>query len=143
MKKLLLLYLIIILSCNILAQDVTEVKNPWQISGSASFGSSYYGITGLENRQRPLGYFVNINLNPKVYNLSLPFSITINQQQTRFTQPFNRFGISPKYKWVTVHAGHRNLYFSDFTLSGVTLVMAPKKTISTWYIYKQKMIPTV
>ena len=85
-------------------------------------GTSFYNVTGLEGRQRPLGYSININLTPRIYNLSLPFNITINQQQTRFTQPFSRFGISPKYKWVTLHGGHRNLYFSDFTLSGVTFL---------------------
>lgn len=120
MRKLLLFIIILMWSTLAHAQDFSSGKADVQITGSASAGFNVYDMSGAPDRQRPFGYFVNISLSPQINNLSLPFTVIINQQQTRFTQPFNRFGISPKYKWVTLHAGHRNLNFSDFTLSGIT-----------------------
>jgi hypothetical protein len=50
----------------------------------------------------------------------MPFSATFSQQNQSFTrpQPFNQFGISPHYKAFTIHAGYRNMTFSEFTLGG-------------------------
>lgn len=38
--------------------------------------------------------------------------------ENKFYQPFNQFGISPKYKWATLHLGYRNLTYSNYTLAG-------------------------
>lgn len=56
--------------------------------------------------------------------IDVPFSASFSQQQAGFTQPFNQYGISPKYKWVTAHIGYRNMTFSDFTLAGHTFLGA-------------------
>ena len=39
-----------------------------------------------------------------------------------YGQAYNAIGASPSYKkWLTLHAGHRNLEFSPFTLAGNTI----------------------
>ncbi|MBK8343288.1 MAG: hypothetical protein IPL12_08230 [Bacteroidetes bacterium] len=42
----------------------------------------------------------------------------LSEQERSFRQPFNQFGASPQYKWITVHAGYRNITFSPYTLAG-------------------------
>ena len=106
------------------AQEITEDAKPFEISGALSVGGNAYSISGAPDRQRPYGWFINLSLTPRVYNFSFPITVVINQQQTLLTDPFTRFGVSPSYKWATLHLGHRNLYFSDFTLSGVTFLGA-------------------
>ncbi|HWV33747.1 MAG TPA: hypothetical protein VN038_29030, partial [Dyadobacter sp.] len=54
--------------------------------------------------------------------ITLPFSGVLGNQGTSFRQPFNQFGLSPSYKWTTVHAGYRNVTFSPFTLAGHTFL---------------------
>jgi hypothetical protein len=81
----------------------------------------------MENRQSPFAYGLNANLNLSLYGLvSLPLSFTwYNQQSSSFNYPsFNRFGMSPKYKWITTHFGHRNMRLSEFTLNGQSFLGA-------------------
>ena len=42
----------------------------------------------------------------------------IASQNKSFNTPFNRFGLSPSYKWIKLDLGWRSLNFSQFTLSG-------------------------
>ncbi|MCX6271326.1 MAG: hypothetical protein NTU44_08945, partial [Bacteroidetes bacterium] len=44
-----------------------------------------------------------------------------SSQDRSFTQPFNQYGVSPTYKWITIHAGYRNIFFSPYTLAGATI----------------------
>lgn len=117
------LALLLVYQVSVGAQDLSGEQKPFRFNGSIAAGGSYYKVSGLDiNRQNPYGYYLSINATPSVYGLSLPFTIVLNEQGTRFGQPFNRFGISPNYKWATLHLGHRNLRFSEFTLNGVTML---------------------
>ena len=57
-----------------------------------------------------------------VYGISIPLYFTYSEQDRSFRQPFNQLGMSPTYKWATVHAGYRNLTFSPYTLAGHTML---------------------
>ena len=48
--------------------------------------------------------------------------MTISEQERRFSQPFNYYGVSPYYKWIKLHLGYRNVRFSDFTLAGANFL---------------------
>ena len=53
----------------------------------------------------------------------MPFSFNwYSNEKAGFTQPFNQFGISPTYKWLTFHLGYRNVSFSEYTLNGYTFL---------------------
>ena len=110
------------------AQDLANLKNvkPFTVGGSVGLSSVFYNANGIENRQSPFSYGFNANLAMSVYGISLPLSfVWYNQQSSTFNYPsFNRFGISPKYKWITVHAGHRNMRLSEYTLNGYTFLGA-------------------
>ena len=110
------------------AQDFTNIKNakPFSINGNIGLSSVVYNTSGVE-RQSPFTYGVNANVNISAYGvLSLPFSfVWYNQQSSNFNYPsFNRFGMSPKYKWITGHFGHRSMQLSEYTLNGHTFLGA-------------------
>ncbi len=110
------------------AQELSDLKSlkPFDINGSIGLNSSFYSVSGIPERQAPFAYGVNANATLTVYGISMPFSFTWynNNKKGSFSQPFNQFGISPTYKWLTVHLGYRNLSFSEFTLNGYTFLGA-------------------
>lgn len=115
--------IMIFLTIGISAQNLKEISGskPITTGGYLSLNQTLYHAKGIENRRDPYFWQFNANFNLKLFELvDLPFSLVLSQQNKQFDQPqpFNRFGISPNYRYVTLHLGHRSLYFSDFTMSG-------------------------
>lgn len=109
------------------AQDLSNLKDvkPLAVSGTIGLNTSFYNASGIPERQSPLSYGINANATLTLYGISMPFSFTwYSNQKAGFRQPFNQFGISPTYKWLTVHLGYRNVSFSEFTLNGYTFLGA-------------------
>lgn len=102
------------------AQDLEGIgqRDAVVISGGISAQSVFYGRDGIAARRSPFSYTLNGAVTADLYDLSLPFSFTVGEQERGFSQPFNQFGVSPRYKWITGHIGYRNLTFSPYTLAG-------------------------
>ena len=79
-------------------------------------------VSGIEARQKPFSFILTANATISLYSFDLPFSFSISDKQTSYSQPFNQFGMSPHWKWITVHGGYRNLTFSSFTMAGHTFL---------------------
>ena len=105
-------------------QTIDPAAKPVQVSGSLGGNFSYYSVSGIPQRRQPYGYSLFGNVNLRLYNFSIPFTVAVSQQGTSFSQPFSRFGVSPEYKWAKLHLGYRNMSFSEFTLGGVTFLGA-------------------
>ncbi len=98
-------------------------QKPMIVSGSLSARAIFYGANGIANRREPFSYILTGNPVLSFYNtLVVPLSFTYSEQDRAFRQPFNQFGMSPYYKWLKVHAGYRNITFSQFTLAGHTFL---------------------
>ncbi len=112
----------LISSINLKAQDLEGIskKKPFEISGNLSAFSDGYFVNGIAPRSTPFNWRLNGSPTLTVYGISLPFYFNIGSQGRNFTQPFNQFGVSPKYKGVTAHLGWRNLTYSQYTLSGIS-----------------------
>ncbi len=124
------LYLLLLAGCWpaswSIAQDLSQLstKKPVKITGSIGF-RSYYSTGGQSPlyKANPFGVALAGSVNITFFSgISLPFSVAYSNRQTSFTQPFNQVGFSPTYKGFTLHAGYRNLRFSDYTLNGFTLL---------------------
>lgn len=103
--------------------DGVDLKHPVKVTGGINAHTGFYTAFGAPNRRPPFTYALQANLNFKVLGMiDVPFTASFSQQQAAFTQPFNQYGISPKYKWITAHIGWRNMTFSDFTLAGHTFL---------------------
>lgn len=106
------------------AQDLTNLGSvkPIVFSGNLQARSFVYNANGIAARQDPFSYVFDGNANVSLYGWNIPFSFTYSQQDKSFRQPFNQFGMSPRYKWITLHGGYRNLNFSPYTLAGHTML---------------------
>lgn len=91
---------------------------PLTFSGNLSNRLVFYNASGMPSRRDPFGYVLGGNLNIGIYEFYLPFSFSLSNQGTSYGQPFNQFGLSPTYKWATLHLGYRNVTHSSFTLAG-------------------------
>lgn len=125
--RILLIFLII--SNSLVSQDLNNIekKDLVKVGGALSLNSTFY----LGSAERPPFFWqMSGNLNIVTPLFTIPISLTLSQQQ-KFSfndffdsqskaaaQPFNQFGMSPKYKSVTSHIGYRSLKFSEFSLSG-------------------------
>ena len=121
MKKLSILISILLLSISAFSQDLTKLKkqDPFKFTGSVAVGGFFYNASGINARQQPYGYSLSANPTFSFYGFSVPVSVVLNEQGSRFQHPFNRFGISPEYKWIKLHLGHRNMNYSPFSVGGV------------------------
>lgn len=127
LTKILLFSILMFVISTLNAQDLANLKEarPVLVNGSIGFGSSFYNASGILNRQSPFAYGINANATLTLYGISMPFSFTwYSNDKAGFRQPFNQFGISPTYKWLTLHLGYRNVSFSEFTLNGFTFLGA-------------------
>ncbi|KRT14034.1 hypothetical protein ASU31_21730 [Pedobacter ginsenosidimutans] len=121
MKRISLLVLFLFAACYLAkSQDLSQItkQKPFAINGTVGLGLGTYNVSGIPARQRDFSYIFNGAPTLTVYGVTFPFSVVISDQQRSYTQPFNQYGISPTYKWITFHAGWQSLEFSPFTLAG-------------------------
>ncbi|WP_343306548.1 hypothetical protein AAHN97_05475 [Chitinophaga niabensis] len=121
-----LLLLLLVSPLFLQAQNVEQLlrSKPFGFSGKVDVNTIFYNATGISNRYLPFNYVISGAPVISIYGMQIPFSFIIGKQQSSFTQPFNQFGLSPSYKWITVHAGYRNLSWSPLTLGGHTFLGA-------------------
>lgn len=102
------------------AQDLSNVKEeqPVKISGSFNSTGIGYHAYGIENRRDPFNWYMTAGLSISLYGWSIPFSFTYSNQDHSFSQPFNRYGVAPEYKWVKTYIGYNSMNFSRYTLAG-------------------------
>ncbi|MEZ4920971.1 MAG: hypothetical protein R2792_17850 [Saprospiraceae bacterium] len=114
--------LLLFFALGLCAQDVEQMvkdKNPISLSGSISLGAQAYQVQGISPRSGSPFWNLSGNAALSVYQIRMPFSFTVGRQGSNVNYPtFSRFGISPSYKWLKVHAGWRNMHFSPYTLAG-------------------------
>ncbi len=114
--------LILILS-QVKAQDVEQIikAKPFSWTGAIGTTMTTYLMKGDQNRMNPFHYGFYGNVNIRIYEtFELPFAFNYSQYGLDIDKPFYQMGISPKYKWVQVHLGHRNMFFNSYTLAGHT-----------------------
>lgn len=106
------------------AQRIEQMVHakPVILSGSLDATGIFYHASGITPRYPSFNYVVTGSPVIALYGWNIPFSFVIGKEQNSFSQPFNQFGASPSYKWITIHAGYRNLTFSPYTLAGHTFL---------------------
>ena len=119
-------------------KDFYSFGEPFQMGGGMGINLRSYNANGGPLRQDPFFYSVDANINFKIYQIDLPFSIILTAKNTNKSLPsltdlketlknninnkkngFGRFGISPHYKWAKLHLGHRTMNFSKYTMSNI------------------------
>jgi hypothetical protein len=103
------------------AQDTGSVVQPpklFQFHGTISLGSTVYYTTGINSRRKPVSWHISGAPHLSVKRMQVPIFAVAGDPDRYYRQPFNQFGLSPRYKWATWHAGYRSLNYSPFTLAG-------------------------
>jgi hypothetical protein len=115
-----------LLAGNSEGQDLADLKNqkPFTFHGSVGLNLMAYTVSGIPARQDPFSWVFSANATISFYGIDLPFSIAISDKQKNYSQPFDQFGLSPHWKWITGYIGYRNVTWSQFTLAGHTFVGA-------------------
>ena len=110
---------------SVCGQDIANLKNqkPVTFHGSVTNSFIFYD-PGKPGSKPDLTWVISANAVLSVYGIQMPFSFSYSASKVNYTQPFNQFGLSPKYKWITLHLGYRNMTFSNYTLSGYTFLGA-------------------
>jgi len=108
------------------AQDLEAIgqQKPVTISGGASARLLFYSAKGIPDRRKPFSYVFTGSPTLTLYGMTIPFYFVYSEQERNFRQPFNQFGLSPHYKWITLHGGYRNITYSPYTLGGHTILGA-------------------
>lgn len=104
------------------AQDLATIKDqrPYDHSGSLNLQGGPYIYTGDGSpRNQPWFWNAHGQYTARLFGWDIPFSFNIGSQERRYTQPFNRYGMSPHYKWVKLHLGYRSMRFNPYTMSGL------------------------
>ena len=108
---------------NLSAQDVEQVikSKPVTISGGLNANTTYYATNATNPQRDPFMWIINGNMNLNLYGVvNAPFSFMLSKENKTFNQPsYKHFGISPKYKAVTVLLGYREMNFSQYSMSGI------------------------
>ena len=104
------------------AQDVEQIARakPVTLGGALSVGSQFYDVSGIMPRSASPMWGVSGNASLNFYGvLDVPVSFTVGRQGSNASYPnFQQFGLSPRYRWLTVRGGWRAMHFSNYTLSG-------------------------
>ncbi|MCB0686362.1 MAG: hypothetical protein KDC53_07550 [Saprospiraceae bacterium] len=117
----------LLLVVQILAQDLGQLDaaHPVQLSGGMTINLGAYSAAGISGRRDPFSYLVLGRLNFNLFGVvDVPIGVSFTQQENGFSQPFNHYGMSPRYKWIQTHVGYRNLTWSPYTLNGHTFLGA-------------------
>jgi len=113
-------------------------KDPLKVSGAITAFSTFNHISGIDRRRDPFIWRLSANLNFDFMGITAPFSANYSSGNTLYSFRFPSYklpsyqfvGISPTYKWITLHFGTRSMDFSDYTLanhsfSGVGIELKP------------------
>ncbi|MEL6392734.1 MAG: hypothetical protein AAFR97_08260, partial [Bacteroidota bacterium] len=90
------------------------------LSGFVRANADYNETFDTTQAFEPFGYSLQASATVSIYGLSVPFSLTYrsNRFATGYRFPFNRYGLSPTFRWAKVHLGTRTMTFSPYTLAG-------------------------
>lgn len=122
--RIILLSFLLVLVHTVLFGQSKEKKSA-SLTGSVSAEQIYSHYTNeILQADQPYQLFLRANATAKMGDdFYIPFSLTytnktFNNKASYNQQTFNRFGMSPRYKWVTVHAGWRSMTYSKYSLNG-------------------------
>ncbi len=106
------------------AQDFSTIKKKdiFDVSGSIGTNLSFSDYSNRRSLQSPWAYTLSSSLNFKIAGISIPLSFAYANGDKRFTHPFVRFGLSPRYKNIRTHFGYRSMNLAPSIFSGKTFL---------------------
>ena len=104
----------------------SHAQESWlQMHGSFGASSDYFSQNNSTLPALDPVHRASINISLNLFNkIELPFSAYItNRGGAGYSQPFNQFGINPKFgNWLQLHGGYFSKQYSEFTLGDTRLL---------------------
>lgn len=133
----------------------SDIKNrlkndPFKMSGGVAAQFDYNYIDGIDARRDPFDWRVSTNVTFDIIGIKAPFFAIFSDRNVTYGLPSYQFyGISPSYKWITLHLGDRAMNFSKYTMSnqsfyGTGLELKPGNfRFSTFYGTLKRITPSL
>ncbi len=109
---------------NSVAQPASDLQ-PIRLSGTLNLSAEGYGISGANPRYPSSIARAILQANVTLFDqIQLPFQLFLSTQQLALQQPFNQFGVSPKFfdGKLTLHAGYFALQLSELTFGDARIL---------------------
>ncbi len=97
--------------------DEFSFKKGFKANGGLSLSNDFYAGSDSLVKRDPYAFYLNGNLNMNLWGIAMPFSFSFSNTQRSYTQPFNRFKLDPRYKWVHLLVGTNVMSLGKYTLS--------------------------
>ena len=123
MKRVVAIVISLIVVISSSAQDIEQLTkaDPVAWSGGLTWSNIFTWPKDSASQVPTYSYYISGSLNTTVFGVvSLPisFAYTNNTLSSTVTYPFNRFALTPSYKWVKLHIGYSQMTFSPYTMAG-------------------------
>lgn len=111
----------------------TSQEQDFSLTGTLGFGAQIANITNAPARFDELDWAFQSQLHLSFKGLTIPFSAYLSDRNRLYNLPaYQLIGMSPTYKWATLHLGDRSLNFNPYTFSnqqfrGLAVELNPKK----------------
>lgn len=116
------------------AQQLDKIgqKDMFKVNGGIGWNMSANMVDDQQRSRDPFTWVSTGSINITFLGVSMPFTFSISNKKTTYTQPFNKTAIHPSYKWVKTHIGVTSMSFSSYTYNGLNfagggLELTPKK----------------
>jgi hypothetical protein len=94
------------------------------VHASVNASSDFYSASGIAARQP--GNISRLVVRPTITlfdQIQLPFELFLSTQEMGFQQPFNQFGVNPRFgDWLTLHAGYFSTRYSEFSFGDLRVL---------------------
>jgi hypothetical protein len=117
----------ILLPRSLNSQDLEQIGKgkAMRFSGMMNIQGGPYIYSGAgDPRNDPFWWQLSGSPVISLYGWQIPFSFNYGSRNRSFSQPFNRYGLSPYYKWLTLHAGYRSIRMNPYVMSGAQFLGA-------------------
>jgi len=119
-----LMLLVLLTACRAGAQP-TDASLPIRLSGNLNLTAEGYGVSGTNPRYPSSIARAILQANVTLFDqIQLPFQLFLSTQQLALQQPFNQFGVSPRFfdGKLTLHAGYFATQYSEFTFGDARIL---------------------
>src|SRR5690554_4848655 len=126
MKNFIFILFGMILSFSLTAQNLDKIgSEDWFSMGGGIQTNMVFNQSSLPtNTREPFTQVLTGNIAFNILGVSLPFSFSLSNNGTAYSQPFNMVAIHPSYKNLKTHIGVTSTSFSQYTFSGLNFAGA-------------------